>query len=543
MTSNIDSDMYYAVSGSAPASIAVEHMFKAPSDVLPYLTTLGENVYIAQRFKFNNIAVGKNTVDFIDKIKFADTENFSVVDIPVTDWQNINRVKPDGTIIPAISPADKEDFYVVYKLKEPIAPEIYSPVATIIYSDSIVSFGYENLIYFKKLNDDTGIIEFTRDTAIPLTEEKNETKSETVAYNNSKEGYYFGVIDVSEPIEIVNDNTSGTLNDKNEKTNTHQFVVGETSDITLRLSKIQYNNAIITVKLQMQDKNVYKDCTYTDSIKTYTISNNDNIEINYNDISKGNYQIAISLSYNIKGDPAGFSYSIDLSNNYQINKYLKELSFDIAESSSYLIKLNSTENLEDMYFEIYDITDPSNKYKISSAAEPAVNMFLPKTGYNFNLAAGKKYQITVNYNKANPSSTYDFKIERTFSEVIGKNFVADITGNCFRICVSGLDTNIKLIDENNKVLFSSIDYNGFKIVTPYSEGGSYYFDINTLLLQTGKKYTVLTQTPDRITGIQSGNKTINDSNRYTKAENEYEIGDMDERSKFGVNVVDLNNLM
>jgi hypothetical protein len=62
-------------------------------------------------------------------------------------------------------------------------------------------------------------------------------------------------------------------------------------------------------------------------------------------------------------------------------------------------------------------------------------------------------------------------------------------------------------------------------------------------LQTGKKYTVLTQTPDRITGIQSGNKTINDSNRYTKAENEYEIGDMDERSKFGVNVVDLNNLM
>ncbi|MDF2684950.1 MAG: hypothetical protein K0S55_131, partial [Clostridia bacterium] len=540
MTSNIDSDMFYAISSSSSGSLAAEHMFKASTDILPYITTLGENVYIAQRFKFNNIAIGKNTIDYINQIKFADSEKLSITDIPISGWENINRVKQDGTIVPAINPVDKEDFYVVYKLKEPIVSEVYSPVATIMYGNFI---GYENLIYFKKLNDDTGIIDFSRNTTEPLTEDENEIKNEIIAYDASKEGYYFGVIDVSESIEVDNNNITGELNDSNTKINTHQFVVGETSDITLKLSDIYHSNAKVTVKLQKQDKNVYKDCINANSIKTFIILNNENIEINYNDISEGNYQIAVILDNVVKNESSTFSYRLSLSNNYQTNKYIKELFFDISETSNYLIKLNSNENLEDMNFEIFDISDPLNKIKINDKTNTAASIFLPKTGYNFDLVAGKSYQIIVNYNKANTSSTYNFKIERTFNEVIGKTFTSNLTGNCFRICVSEINTMIKLINESNVVLFTSIDNNGFKIITPYLEEGKFYYDLNTALLKSGIKYTILTTASDKIIGIQTGNKIINDNNRYTKIDNEYEVGDTDERSKFNVTIVNLNDLM
>lgn len=535
MTSDIDADFYYTVSNSTSASLNLIPMFKDATNNNPYFSaSLGGDVYVAQKFTFKNIADGMFTVDFIDKINFANNNNLTVVDIPINDWKNYNRVKFDGSIIPAAAPINKEDFYVVYKLKNlaPLNPKLIEvPAATII---TVNSPDYENLIYFKKATDDTGVITFNWDSKVPLIAASyiygiDDTKT----YSPGEDyDYIHNVIDESDTITIENGLNSGTL--KYYKTGTnkeyevnHQFVISEPSDITLKFAVNDFTNAKVTVALQkLKDKGHYENLTELTSWN-YSITDKNDIIIKCNTLQAGNYQVKVSLASidgSISTTPqASFNYSISIIRNYLSDKYIKKINFNFTESDTYSLILKSDDDLINMNYEIYDITAPLSPIKIGT--------YEPKTNYNVSLDKSKAYQLAVIYNRADITADISFDLTRTTLIPIGKKFTVSSVKTALRIGVENTNVEFYVKNTDDEILFNTSDNNGYQVINPYLEDGFYYYELNPSNFPAGN-YEIITTTPNSILSIQQGTKTINNDIPYFNAD----------RTKFVVNVFGLNNL-
>ncbi|MDF2684949.1 MAG: hypothetical protein K0S55_130 [Clostridia bacterium] len=538
-------DFYYTLGDKDGSSfLQVISSFKA-SDTppLPSITAIDGTAYVAQKFRFNKMSPFKQTSNYLQKIIFntlgienaiSGTVQITISNLPVTGWGNLPQVIDGaGTIRTGTSPGD--EFYIVYKitgLKDQSIPiTVTSPVINVGLNSLGTDIGFEDKVYFKSDSVISDTMTYNWDEAeiglTPISEIRQESFSLDSTICN---GYYLDSGNKQETIIFNNNKFNGVLERYNYLLSSgysgdveHKFEIEETNGtLDITFSILEEDDAKGKIKIQKHDNNsnwvTYKSYEFSYNTTINPIS----VKINH----IGNYRLLISLD-SVFLDDRSLSYNVTANYNYENKNYVKDFSFNPPETSSYTFVMNSSQDLKDMRYEIYDITNLSNPIKIG-------DIYNPKTAYgNLNLTAGRTYRFRVIYNNADSGALYDFDLtsDTIHNNILGKSFIAPIKRQCLRIGVASSTTQIVVKDH--------LGVQKYPVGSIYSETSDagvtmFYFDMNAEDFETGSIYNITSSTPENITSVQSGDLEVIINNvTYTETD----------RSKFAINVFNLNNLL